>query len=343
MKLTESKIRDIVRECIINEANKIRRIRDDEFPFKQLDIDDFSEDKEADKRFNQKYGLTGDDKRDSLKPFKSVNKRMRDTVDDYQLQLTNRIQGDLKKQGKSIYVPKKELNAPSSVKEKLSKNGFEIEVKGKTFAYGNTKLPPSTMIINLTSAFNCPSEHCPLKNGICYAGASEKQYANTNLRNLRNEYTLELLTVKEILHLLDLYIKGSTVKIKNIRLSESGDFKSQEVVDFCEKLARHVEAKYGIRTTCYTHQHFDFTNCKSMIVNSSLPGKVIKGADRNYLVKFTEKAFEKVPEGLHIDEAAGKATFKCHCDCYKCNFCYNRKEENGEHPDIRTDVWVLKH
>ena len=53
--------------------------------------------------------------------------------------------------------------------------------------------------------------------------------------------------------------------------------------------------------------------------------------------------FDKVPEGLHIDEAAGKATFKCHCDCYKCNFCYNRKEENGEHPDIRTDVWVLKH
>ena len=152
-----------------------------------------------------------------------------------------------------------------------------------------------------------------------------------------------MLTVKEILHLLDLYIKGSTVKIKNIRLSESGDFKSQEVVDFCEKLARHVEAKYGIRTTCYTHQHFDFTNCKSMIVNSSLPGEVIKGADRNYLVKFTQKAFDKVPEGLHIDETTGKATFKCHCDCYKCNFCYNRKEENGEHPNIRTDVWVLKH
>lgn len=163
MKLTESKIRDIVRECIINEANKIRRIRDDEFPFKQLDIDDFSEDKDDDKRFNQKYGLTGNDKRDSLKPFKDVNKRMRDAVDDYQLQLTNRIQGDLKKQGKKVRIPKEELSAPDAVKRRLDKNGFEIEVKGKTFAYGNTKLPPSTMIINLTSAFNCPSEDCYFK------------------------------------------------------------------------------------------------------------------------------------------------------------------------------------
>lgn len=79
---------------------------------------------------------------------------------------------------------------------------------------------------------------------------------------------MEKLTVKEILQLLDIYIKNAPIRIKTIRLSESGDFKSQEVVDFCEKMARHMEAKYGIRTACYTHQPFDFTKCTSMIVNS---------------------------------------------------------------------------
>lgn len=145
------------------------------------------------------------------------------------------------------------------------------------------------------------------------------------------------------MQLLDVYIMNSGVRIKQIRISENGDFKSQEIVDFCEKMARHLEAKHGIRTVCYTHQRFDFTNCKSMIVNSSMPGEIIKGADRNYL-HIPPKAFEEtVKDGYCYDERRRQMTFKCHADCYKCNFCYNTKEENGEDPNIRTNVYCATH
>lgn len=348
--LTEADIYSMVESAIkkiVNEARRIQRLSDDNFSH-QRDIEPevLSQIKSQDKEYNQLFNLKGSAKTDRIAPFRGIpDSRQRKKIDNYQKELTNNIQQRLINNGEETFISKDNLNAPENVLKKLSDNGLEIEVKGKVFGYGNQKLPPTTMIINLTSAFNCPATNCPLHGKKCYAGKDEKLYTNTNLRNLRNEVTLDKLTIKELLKLLDMYIMSAPLRIRDIRLSESGDFKSQEVVDFCEKLAQHMEAKYGIRTTCYTHQRFDFSNCKSMVVNSSMPKNIIKGADRNYLVvmKNRREAFDKLPEGLHIDEQKGIATFKCHCDCYKCRFCYNRKEENGEHPDIRTDVYVLEH
>ena len=350
MKLNE--LRDIISSTIskaLTEAERIRRVRDDEYPKWQINVDDeeYAKLKDDDKRFKETFKLD----RDSIDPFKTIHKNANKDVNDYQAQLTKNIQDRAIKNGEKTFVPSEELHVTDRVKKLLEKNGLELEVKGKTFPFGNKKLPPSTMIVNLTSAFDCPAaERCPFHvektgdgEGGCYAGNIEKQYKDTELRNLRNEYTFEKLTIRELLTLLDKYIMGAPQRIKRIRISESGDFKSQEVVDFCDKLAGHLYAKYGITTTCYTRQPFDFTNCKNLIVNSSLTGNYIKGAERNYLVKHSEAAFNRVPEGLHIDKEKGTATFKCHCDCYKCNFCYNRKEENGEDPNIRTNVWVKKH
>lgn len=347
MILSEDKLRDLVRSVILeslDEANRIRRVRDDEYPSWQVDVDreTLSSIKDSDKEYNEKFNISGKNRADRLKPLKSAHPKAESDLEKFQKELTQKLHKRLKDNGEDITVPLDDnIETTEAVKRRLSDAGIQMGVSGKVFMYGNTKLPPSTLIINLTSAFNCPAKECPLRQGVCYAGKDEKLYTNTTLRNLRNEVTLEKLTVKELLQLLDKYIMSAPVRIKNIRLSESGDFKSQEVVDFCEKMASHLLAKYGIRTTCYTRQKFDFTGCKNMIVNSSIPGEVIKGADRNYLVMFNKKQFEKLPEGLHIDN--GKATFKCHCDCYKCNFCYNTKEENGEDPNIRTNVYVMKH
>lgn len=329
---------------ILKEANRIRRVRDDEFPYYQANpsIETLNSIKDSDEEFNKLLNLKGNQKTNRLGNLSQPLSQAQKDVDNVQNQLTKNIQQRLKAQGKSIYQDMSNVDVPNATRKKLANAGLEIEIKGKTFAYGNKKLPPSTMIINLTSAFNCPAKECPLRQSVCYAGKDEKMYTNTELRNLRNEFALEQLTVKEILQLLDVYIKSAPIKIKTIRLSESGDFKSQEVVDFCEKMAQHLNAKYGIRTVCYTHQPFNFTHCTAMIVNSSLPGETIKGADRNYLVCNKTK-FNKIPEGLQYNPKTNEMTFKCYCDCYKCNFCYNTKEENGEDHNIRTNVYVQKH
>lgn len=334
IRITESELHDMIRNSVKNiltEANRIRRVRDDEYPESQIDLDDLSALK--DNNYTAYKSL-----------IKNLDKPLNhNKTKKIQQDLTKKLQDRLVKQGKSIYADPKTIDISNTALRKLESNGIKLEIKGETFSYGNTKLPPSTMIINLTSAFNCPSKHCPLRKGVCYARKNENQWGVPELRNLRNEFALEQLTVKEILQLLDTYIMNSSVRIKQIRLSENGDFKSQEVVDFCEKMARHLEAKYGIRTTCYTHQPFDFTNCKSMIVNSSMPGEKIAGADRNYIA-ISPEAFEKtVKDGLTYDSKRKQMTFKCYCDCHKCNFCYNTKEENGEDPNMRTTVYCAIH
>ena len=333
--LTESQIRNLF------ETAKIRPLTAKDYKYKQTPKDelDFVSYRQSDDDLNKALGLTGNDKIDRLANLRQPKKAREKELSILKDKITNDMQQRELAKGNSIVQNVDNINIPEAAKKQLSANGIELEVKGKIFSYGNTKLPPSTMIINLTSAFNCPSTHCQFKGGECYAQGLEKQYVDYELRNLRNELTFDKLTVKEILQLLDAYIQAATVKIDTIRLSESGDFKSQEVVDFCEKLARHIQAKYGIRTVAYTHQQFDFTNCKAMIVNSSLPRQAIKGATRNYLAIPAEN-FAKLPEGLVYNEKLGTYIFKCHCDCYKCNFCYNTKEENGEDPNLRTNVYA---
>ena len=61
-----------------------------------------------------------------------------------------------------------------------------------------------------------------------------------------------------------------------------------------------------------------------------------------------EKRWELVPDGLVLEPYEAEiapqvlntqnGTFKCHCDCRKCNFCYNTKEENGEPADKTISV-----
>ena len=368
-------LREEVNSFIINETNRIQRLTDDDYPYPQVDLDmkDFAKMRDVDDAFNQKRREKMKAKGLPTKNFKPIDTQ--DTkfhspqrgipkaeIDDYQEELTQNVKNRAIEKTGSDFVNTDNMDLSPNVKEMLSKSGLELEVKGDVFVYGNHKLPADTMIVNLTSAFNCPSLNCPLRQGVCYAGKGEKQYKHSELRNLRNQYTFEYLTVKEILQLLDMYIKAAPAKIHNIRISENGDFKSQEVVDFCDKLAGHVYAKYGIRTTCYTHQRFDFTNCNNMIVNSSLPREAIKGADRNYLVMLDDrvkdkKGKEKKVGNKEFDSLIGDGKihtrinkrgeeeyyFKCSCDCKLCNFCYNTKEENGEPTDARVNVYVREH
>ena len=203
-------------------------------------------------------------------------------------------------------------------------------VRGKVFSYGNKKLPASTMIFNLTTAKNCPSKLCKVAE-YCYAKKGENRFIEVFLRNLRNKIMLENISLKDFLKLLELYIEYAPMKIKNIRLSEEGDFMNLKYVKIANDIAGHIKAKYGITTTIYTAKPYDFGQFENLIVNASIPQ--IKNPTRYFFAK-NEKSLKELGlnlkgEGIQHNDKVGDY-FVCPCDCRLCGFCYRTKEENGE-------------
>lgn len=353
----------------IDETNRIQRIKPFEklkkgqksynmMPIKQAEVDDayFDTVDKEDDEYRKKFNLTKQNYKSRRDPLTFPKGK---EVKELQQDLTQKVQQRATEKNGSKYVSPDNFTTDSDVKKKdktkivvsqkikdeLSENGFELEIKGKTFVYGNTKLPNSTMIVNLTSAMNCPSlDVCKLYAKFCYAKKSNDRYHDQQLRDIRNELTFPYLTPREILKLVETYIERSKIRIKRIRISEDGDFKSQEQVKFIDKLAGHIYAKYGIRTVAYTNSRFDFTECQNLIVNASSP--LINGADRNYLAK--DKEFFDTLEYGGIKERIDKKGelekyFKCHCNCKLCDFCYRTKAENGENEDERINVYCELH
>ena len=87
---------------------------------------------------------------------------------------------------------------------------------------------------------------------VCYAKRDDKLRIDSMLRNFRNQVAVNNLTLKEFLKLIEMYIEYAPMRIKRIRISESGDFTSQKQVDIAKKLASHLKAKYDIDTVVYT-------------------------------------------------------------------------------------------
>ena len=305
-------------------------------PTQRTDID-FGKLKQADDDFNEKNKLSKKDRRDSGEEFRDARGYSKKVIDNLQSDLTGKAQERyMDATGRDTpVIPKDEIGKFSPSVNKYLKNGMDVAVKGKTFSYGNTKVPEDVMIINLTSAWNCPttSGECPFKE-VCYAKRAEGgRAAQLQLRNLRNQHVFKYLTGREILKLIETYIEQAPVHIRYARISEDGDFPDQQTLDFCDKLAGHIKAKYGIQTTAYTHRQLDYSNVKNILINAS--DYRIKGATR-YFICTDKKSWANLPEGMSdgstnpkgIDTTNG--VFKCMCDCRKCYFCYRTKEENGE-------------
>lgn len=79
-----------------------------------------------------------------------------------------------------LRVPEKHRNDPPVLYGDYPVNGF--------FSTGNGKLPKDTMIIDFTSAHNCPSiTFCPVSSIVCYAGRSEDRFADKMRKNIEIE------------------------------------------------------------------------------------------------------------------------------------------------------------
>ena len=353
--LTEKQFKEYLRFVALNETAKIRPWTDADFtkanPYQIKDVN-FSAIKQADDEYNKAHGLSKTKGVNTAKSkYGDADPIPRSKIDTLQSDLTKKIQKRyMDATGRETpVIPGEELGTigGNKLKELLKDNGLLLTISGKSFAYGNTKLPEDTMIVNLTSAWNCPSieaGECPFGKD-CYARGTELYSKPAQQRNLRMQNAYKYLTAKEILKLVEAYIEAAPVRIKKIRISEDGDFPDQQTVDFCDKLAGHLKAKYGITTTAYTARNLDFSNVKHMLINGS--NYNVKNCTR-YFKAIPEKRWELVPEGLVLEPYSvdippqvlntENGTFKCHCDCRKCNFCYQTKEENGEPEDKTISV-----
>lgn len=204
----------------------------------------------------------------------------------------------------------------------MNKNILKIQMVlmpdflGLAFAYGNAKIPRSTLIINITSAEHCPSKARGLCHitFCCYAGKCERIYPFYKRKNLFMERWLYQTPTHKIIQLIAAYIKYAPEPIKCIRINEAGDFINQNQIVQWNKIAGYFFKTYGISTYTYTARtDLDFTVAPYIIVNGSLPG--VKGALREFIC---------MPRNVFDNWKPGPHEYKCPGDCKICHLCSSR-------------------
>lgn len=135
---------------------------------------------------------------------------------------------------------------------------------------GNKKIGKDTLILNITSATDCPSKALGLckHTKICYAMKAERMYpACLPFRRAQTKQWDDLKARGLVSSILSIP-KVKKGKIKYLRVSEAGDFRSQRDVNKLNIIAKKLKAA-GITTYCYTaRQDLKFKGL-AFIVNGS--------------------------------------------------------------------------
>ena len=346
-KFIEECISNAVENFLVNETNAIRPWEKKDYekvnPFQVGDVSDEAyrnAPEGSDNAFKEpvRQGEIDDYQRELTQRIRQRSNTTQQPIKDYYREFNNL--GKYNAIGNDTFAKwSDKANTCKANDVNLKKGWLDTSIRGSVFSYGNKKLPRNTMIFNLTTAMNCPSKLCKFFD-TCYAKAGDNKNINPALSGLRNQFMLKYITIKEFLKLIEMYIEYAPMRIKRIRLSESGDFSTQQQVDVAKKLAAHLKKKYNIDTVVYTAQPFDFSG-NELIVNAS--NEKVIGADRYFYARdlktFNEMGID-MTEDLKIKYMEdGQPYYMCPCECRKCNFCYRTRQENGENSEKLTIVW----
>jgi hypothetical protein len=154
-------------------------------------------------------------------------------------------------------------------------NDFKIQLNyfRNHLSRGNSKLPKSTAIFNLTPAKKCPSEKlgfCQAEvNGknICYAKKAEWLYPPVLPYRIRQMNLFNSMTADEFAFFFRVNNARKTKPFSALRFNESGDLKNQTDLDKVEKIAQLI---VPVKTYLYTaRQDLNFSNVKHAIINTS--------------------------------------------------------------------------
>ena len=143
-----------------------------------------------------------------------------------------------------------------------------MQLASGLFSIGNAKLSDDTLIINFTSALQCPSVSvCPVTQQACYAVAGEIRLPVVRRKNLmvQNMWKRAIKNDKigEVFGIAQMYIeilKNTKKPIKYVRFNEAGDFLNQKVLNAAALFASTIRKRYGVMSMAYTANKFlDFT------------------------------------------------------------------------------------
>ena len=147
----------------------------------------------------------------------------------------------------------------------------------KLLSSGNTKIPRTTAIFNMSSAHECPSYRLGLcraftKDGrhVCYALKSETaMFPDVQPRRERQMKFWLTCTAEEFVWQFLLINALKELPWNALRFNEAGDFHMQACVDKAEKIAMML-ARYGIKTYGYTcRSDLDFSKTNHLIISGS--------------------------------------------------------------------------
>ena len=186
-------------------------------------------------------------------------------------------------------------------------------VMGRYWTLGNSKLPASTAIFNMTSATDCPSKIIGLCKvaDICYAIIPEKMYPKTckPYRDRQAKYWSDNTASDFVLDFMSAVNRKRPInRPDTLRFSEAGDFRTQADVDKMELIATLLSGE-GI--ACYTYtarSDLDYSKVRYLVINFS--GFSAKTAGRYGTYAAVED----------VDDRSDNFGV-CPCDCTKCRRC----------------------
>lgn len=195
--------------------------------------------------------------------------------------------------------------------------GLSVKLPVNVFTNGNAKLPNDTLIINFTSAMQCPAWNECLVKDACYARQGEK--GKTNVRNAntyrglmwRSSYNDDTLT-KMIFQLIRLYCVNYTKVVEILKNSKSDFFKkfskqigSRSMATFEDELSKVPFSELDQEIITIMQQHL-----KAKYIRLNEDGDFIG----NWLVE-------------KIDNFAGElSVLGITCSAYTCRILGNTKK-----------------
>ena len=179
---------------------------------------------------------------------------------------------------------------------KKKKEDPKIECHNK-----NPKVGKNTLVFNMSSAFDCPSDKLGLcgHSKICYAKKSERQYPQVLPYRRRQAKQWQSFNGLEIAKDIESRVKRMRTKIEYLRINESGDFATQMDIEKLDIVARYLLDNCNIKTYTYSaRKDLDFDGT-CFCVNGS-----------GFMLCNQFQVVDKVTSKIY-----------CKGDCTKCTLC----------------------
>lgn len=202
--------------------------------------------------------------------------------------------------------------ATNTIVNNTNKGG---KTTAKHLSLGNAKLPKTIAIFNLPRLVTCPGATAWCKQ-YCYTEKSERAYPNVKPFRYRN---WDLAKSPEFVDTIVAEIKK--LKVKTVRVHESGDFYNQEYLDKWIAIANQMpEVTF-----------FAYTKSYHLLDFSKLPDNFIVRASMDSTTPLTlRKKYSKLIIADIKDHGASlpKGFFECPGSCKKCTYCYTKGNGN---------------